>query len=135
MSDININPSVLQERTDTYSSLTDINGANVFTDAYEEKVQKYEQESKQTYDTVQEEVFIADVADSGDTYEDVKSQLFTASQTQVVKETSASDSGDMSIAVPIIGIAVVMMIILLVRYVEKKRRKWTNDETDDYAYE
>ena len=40
-SKIEINPSVLQNRSQTYQSLTDVNGADVFTDDYEEKVKDY----------------------------------------------------------------------------------------------
>ena len=39
-SKIEINPSVLQNRSQTYQSLTDVNGADVFTDDYEEKVKE-----------------------------------------------------------------------------------------------
>ncbi|MEF9917386.1 MAG: hypothetical protein RR678_10635 [Lachnospiraceae bacterium] len=135
MSDIEINPSVLQERTDTYSSLTDINGANVFTDAYEEKVQNIEKETKLTYDTVQSKVFVEDVAASSNTFDQVKTQLFTNTGTQVVKEDAASDTSDMGIVIPIIGITLIVTTILLSQYVGKRRRKWRNDETDDYVYE
>lgn len=132
---INIDPSVLQERTDTYSSLTDINGANVFTDAYEQRVQQYEQNSQKIYNTAQQSIFVAEMTDRGDIYDRIESELFTGTQTQVVKETVISGSDDLTMAIPIIGIAVVVTLILLVRYTEKRRRRWTSNEADDYAYE
>ena len=39
-SDINFDTSVLQEKNETYSSLTDTYGIDLFTDQYEEKIQK-----------------------------------------------------------------------------------------------
>ena len=39
-SDINFDTSVLQEKNETYSSLTDTYGIDLFTDQYEEKIQE-----------------------------------------------------------------------------------------------
>lgn len=135
MSDINIDPSVLNERTDTYSSLTDINGADVFSNAYEEKVQQFQQEKQKVYHTVHNRIFVSGVGNGKDVYNQVIAELFTEVKPQVMKESAASESGGDALAIPMIGIAVVIIILLLARYVEKRRRKWTQDETDNYVYE
>ena len=57
-SKIEINPSVLQNRSQTYQSLTDVNGADVFTDDYEEKVKDYQQKEQRSYEDTKEQVFI-----------------------------------------------------------------------------
>lgn len=135
MPDINIDPSVLNERTDTYSSLTDINGADVFTDIYEEKVERFKNKEDAAYNAVKKKVFAEQAGDTDDVYEQVQASLFTGDTAQVVKETSAEEGAGMSAAVPATGIVCVAAMLLLIRYVEKRRRRWTKDEIDTYIYE
>ena len=45
-SDIRIDPSVLTNRTEAFSSLTDVNGTAVFTNHYEEQIEQYQQKEE-----------------------------------------------------------------------------------------
>ena len=80
-SKIEINPSVLQNRSQTYQSLTDVNGADVFTDDYEEKVKDYQQKEQRSYEDTKEQVFIKKMDENAGKEEAVKEQLFLATAT------------------------------------------------------
>lgn len=75
-SKIEIDPSVLQNRSQTYQSLTDVNGADVFTDDYEEKVKDYQQKEQRSYEDTKEQVFIKKMDENAGKEEAVKEQLF-----------------------------------------------------------
>ncbi|MFA9379052.1 MAG: hypothetical protein ACERKZ_20250 [Lachnotalea sp.] len=132
--DITIDPSVLKERTQAYSSLTDINGANVFTNTFEAKVKQYKDQINQSYGNVEEGVFIQSV-DNTDIYEQVKSVMFSSSEIKVKKESYTNTSSATGFAIPIMGIAFVIVIIVMIRYVNKRRRKWREHDVNIYAYE
>lgn len=133
--EIEIDPSVLKGNSATYSSLTDINGADVFSNAFEEIVNQYKEESKKSYDTVQGEVFVKIKGNSMDIYDQVKNSMFSNSEIKVLKESSTTTAGEIGLAIPIIGITFVIAILIIIRYVDKKRRKWKNHDVDTYAYE
>ncbi len=79
-SKIEINPSVLQNRSQTYQSLTDVNGADVFTDDYEEKVKDYQQKEQRSYEDTKEQVFIKKMDENAGKEEAVKEQLFLTAE-------------------------------------------------------
>jgi hypothetical protein len=133
--EITIDPSVLKERTASYSSLTDINGADVFTDSFQGKAAQFKEQKNLPYTTVQEKVFIKSLENSTDVYEQVRNSMFTSSEINVVKDNSAKAPNGMGFAIPIIGIAFVIVIIIMIRYVDERRRKWKNHDVNTYAYE
>ncbi|OYP32186.1 hypothetical protein C8E03_106214 [Lachnotalea glycerini] len=133
--DIVIDPAVLNERTTTYSSLTDINGTNVFSNAFQEKVREYNEQENQNYVVIQEKVFVKQLNSSSDVYEIVKNEMFSNSEIKVLKGASTSEAKGIGFAIPIIGIAIVILILIMFRYIEKRRRKWASHDVDTYVYE
>lgn len=85
-SKIEINPSVLQNRSQTYQSLTDVNGADVFTDDYEEKVKDYQQKEQRSYEDTKEQVFIKKMDENAGKEEAVKEQLFLTTGSQQLQQ-------------------------------------------------
>jgi hypothetical protein len=132
--EIKIDPTVIKERGTTYSSLTDINGADLFTNSFQENVIQYKEQQNLPYTTVQEKVFIKSLENSQDVYEQVKNSMFTSNEIKVVKNNSAKATDEMGLAVPLIGIIFVIVILIMIRYVEGRRRKWKNHDADTYAY-
>lgn len=131
--EIEIDPSVLQERSDAYSSLTDINGADVFTDVYEEKVRQYGLKKQQIYSSVQEKVFVVNSDDTADIYEQVKEVMFMDEKSQILKDERTENSNEIGLAIPIIGVIFIIVILLLVRYVNKRKEKREKRNVDTYA--
>ncbi len=52
MEDVELDLSILEEQEKTYSSLTDINGVNLFTDKYEETVIQYKKRQEEEQGSV-----------------------------------------------------------------------------------
>lgn len=134
-SEINIDPNVLNERATTYSSLTDINGLDVFTDSFQKKVTQNKKNTMQPYKTVEGEIFIKSMDTHSDIYEQVKSNMFVSSEMKVLENTSKASSSGFEFAIPIIGIVFIIVIIIMIRYVEKRRKRWKKHDVNAYAYE
>ena len=86
MTDIQIDPSVLKERTNSYSSLTDTNDANVFTDNYEERMNQLQTVEREKYQIEQDEIFIKELDEIIDVYEQEKIVLFSENQSQILEK-------------------------------------------------
>lgn len=135
MLDIAIDPSVLEERNESYTSLTDMNGIPVFMNAYEEQVKNYQQVQQSIYKELQRKIFIEPLAHEQDTTLTVKKMMFSNTTDPVVKATEKNEESQLAMAVPVLGLLTVFVIILLLRYIEKRRRKWKDNEIDAYLYE
>lgn len=136
MADIKIDPSVLQERSDSYSSLTDIHGADVFTTVHEKKVEAYKNENKQAYEDVQEKLFVQSEVVEVDSYEKVKGQLFTDNKSYLIQQTDVAQSSVMEeLMLPITVTACVIVLVILINYAGKRKRRRKQHEADTYAYE
>lgn len=133
--DIVIDPAVLDERSTTYSSLTDINGTNVFSSAFQEKVKDYHEQIDQAYEMMQGGVFVKQMNSNSNIYEQVKGEMFSSREVKVIKDASASGGKGIGFAIPIIGITLIIVILIMIHYVEKRRRKWANHDADTYIYE
>ncbi|GEM_PF-3734785 len=133
--DIIIDPEVLKERSTTYSSLTDINGSNVFSSSFQEKVKDYRELMNQAYEEMQGGVFIKDMNSNSNIYEQVKGDMFSNREIKMIKDAKASQTKGIGFAIPIIGITLIVVILIMIRYVEKRRRKWADHDADTYIYE
>lgn len=130
--DINFDPTVLEDRSTTYSSLTDINGANVFSTEFQNKVKDYKEQTNQAYQTLHKGLFIKQMNVNSNIYEEVKNEMFHSREIKIIKNTNKNDSNGLGLAIPILGITFVMVILIMIRYVEKRRRKWVSHEVDTY---
>lgn len=134
-SDIEINPSVLEERSETYTSLTDVNGADVFTDRYGEKVAEYQQQKQESYDSAAEAVFKEMMRLEPDEEEAVRGQLFMETSGQVMQNSLSSSKAGDTVLLPFIGILMVISTVLLLHYLKNRRGKWEKDVNNTYSYE
>ena len=121
-SKIEINPSVLQNRSQTYQSLTDVNGADVFTDDYEEKVKDYQQKEQRSYEDTKEQVFIKKMDENAGKEEAVKEQLFLTTGSQQLQQ-------------PACGILLAVGILLLLQYRKRRQGRWKKNVAHTYNYE
>lgn len=135
MEDVELDLSILEEHEKTYSSLTDINGVNLFTDKYEETVIQYKKRQEEEQGSVQEVLFVEEPEKEADIYEQVKEELFLGEEAQIIQKETADASEDTTYLTPILVITLLATILLLKSYVEKRKRKWHNNETDAYVYE
>lgn len=134
-SNIKIDPSVLQNRSVTYSSLTDVNGADLFTDKYEQKVEAYDVQREEAYSSAAEHIFVLQMQEYADLEERVKMQLFTEDSGQIIRETSGRNDGNERVALPVIAILLLMGILAILRYLKNRKGKWEKDVDHAYDYE
>ena len=85
-SDINFDTSVLQEKNETYSSLTDTYGIDLFTDQYEEKIQEVHLKEYDAYQKIEKKLFETDLESGKNEYEKIQDQLFLYTSSEVKKE-------------------------------------------------
>ena len=74
---ITIEPSVIRERSNTYSSLTDIYGTDVFTSKHEAKVAEFEEEQKEKAQKLGESIFVVDIDEGSRIPSDTKKRQET----------------------------------------------------------
>lgn len=122
-SKIEIDPSVLQNRSQTYQSLTDVNGADVFTDDYEEKVKDYQQKEQRSYEDTKEQVFIKKMDENAGKEEAVKEQLFLTTGSQQLQQQAEVTSSLDAYWIPACGILLAVGILLLLPISEEKTGK------------
>lgn len=134
-SEIEINPSVLEERSETYTSLTDVNGADVFTDRYGEKVAEYQKQKQARYGSAAEAVFKEVMRLEPDAEEAVRGQLFMEASGQVIQNSPPSSRVKDTMLLPFIGILMVISAVLLLHYLKNRRGKWEKDANNTYSYE
>ncbi len=130
--DIKIDPSVLDERNETYSSLTDVNGAEVFTDTYEKKVKEYEQKEKQAYQAVQKDVFVQEIYPESDVYTNIKASMFRDTTIQMEKESTSHSQSQSGLEIPITIVISLTAILFILRYMKRRKEKRKQKNVDTY---
>ena len=130
-----IDPSVIKERSNTYSSLTDINGADVFTNSYKARVEKMEKEQKETDKEFGDAVFVKAPNEEIDIEQQVKEQIFTGTTTQVQKEMVINDTSGNELIIPIAGIIFVVIFVIAIWYIDKRKKERGKYDVDNYNYE
>lgn len=130
-SKIEINPSVLQNRSQTYQSLTDVNGADVFTDDYEEKVKDYQQKEQRSYEDTKEQVFIKKMDENAGKEEAVKEQLFLTTGSQQLQQQAEVTASLDVYWIPACGILLAVGILLLEKIAQKMQPLMEKYDTEE----
>ena len=91
-SNIEFDTSVLQEKNETYSSLTDTYGIDLFTDQYEEKIEKVHLKEYDAYQKIEKKLFETDLESGKDEYERIQDQLFLYTGSEVKSESMLMDT-------------------------------------------
>jgi len=132
---ITIDPSVLNERSNAYSSLTDINGIDVFTNRYEAQVKEYNENVQKEFMDLKNQVFFKQIDNEDSQYEEIKTQLFLNTQGQILKEEVQNEILTNGLTVPVMGIMTIIFMLFMVSYFGKKQSRKKLDAVDDFIYE
>lgn len=117
-SDININPDVLENQIDNYSSLSDLNHIPVFTNDYGETIAKKNNKQKEQEKRIQTEIFQKEMI-LNQTTDDITGQLFLEKKQQVIKQDVQTDGTGQRY----IGIGMVFVILLFLMFMGSYIRK------------
>ena len=134
-SDINFDTSVLQEKNETYSSLTDTYGIDLFTDQYEEKSQEVHLKEYDAYQKIEKKLFETDLESGKNEYEKIQDQLFLYTSSEVKKEEIKRTDNTLGVNIAITGIMVILFFFVFFLIFDKKRKRRREDAINTYTYE
>lgn len=136
-SDLEFDPSVVQDRGETYSSLTDMNEIAVFTKSFEEQVLIVKERESIQDDFLMEQPFTMAMAvdDSG---EEMISVLFQDNKQNVIKTEEKSTYNQNGLFISCFGIAFAVFLALMIVYCRARNRKMEDEKQhmiDEFAHE
>lgn len=132
---IRLDPSVLQEQGETYSSLTDTNQIPLFTNTFEELQKKKREEEAETLGEVKTALF-QDKEDHGLTeYERIQNNLFINTETQLIKEEIEEKGSQTGTAIASVAILLILFFMVAFSWMEKRSKRRRKDAIDTYVYE
>lgn len=123
---IELHPEAAKHRQDTYSSLTDLAGIDVFSDKFEETVGKVRKENESRSKEIQEGIFVEKVIREQDMDTEITSYLFLEQKTQVLLhdyEKNEKGWSVMNVSLVLIAVLAVSAIYIFFFNDRKIRRK------------
>ena len=134
-SNIEFDTSVLQEKNETYSSLTDTYGIDLFTDQYEEKIEKVHLKEYEDYKKIEKKLFETDLESGKDEYERIQDQLFLYTGSEVKKEEIEKEDNALGVNIAITGIMLILFFFIFFLIFDKRRKRRREDAINNYTYE
>lgn len=130
---LNLNTEELKNKKDDYSSLTDINGLNIFTNDMNDLLKQKEEAKSLESKQMQELLFTSDFQ-INEEQESFKNSLFK--KTVFFDKTASDESTRFSIT-PLLVIATLLFSVSAFILTQKyyNRRERVNSEDNDYIYE
>lgn len=134
-SDVKLDTTVLHEKNETYSSLTDTYGIDLFTNQYEEKVYQVNLKENKIYQEMEKKLFETDIESGKDEYEKVQDQLFLNIGTEVKKEEIKKIDTNLGVNIGITGILLILFFFVFFLIFDKRRKRRREDAVNNYTYE
>lgn len=132
---IRLDPSVLHEQGETYSSLTDTNQIPLFTNTFEELQKKKQEADAETLEAVRTALFQSEKDYGLTEYERIQNALFMNTETQLKKEAIEEQGGQAGTAVASAAILLIIFFMFAFSWMEKRRKRRRKDAIDTYVYE
>lgn len=123
---IELHPEEAKHRQDTYSSLTDLSGIDVFSDNFQEIVNQVQEKKSRKFKAMQNEIFTEEVIREQDADAEISSFLFTGQKEQTLLhdyEKSSNGWSVMDISLVLIAILAVSALYIFFFNDRKVRRK------------
>lgn len=123
---IELHPEEAKHRQDTYSSLTDLSGIDVFSDKFQETVSQVQEEKNHKFEEMQNEIFTEEVIREQDADAEIRSFLFMGQKEQTLLhdyEKSTNGWSVMDISLVLIAILAVSALYIFFFNDRKVRRK------------
>lgn len=125
-SDLELHPETVKQRQDTYSSLTDLAGIEIFYDSFREKAARIQQEQDERSEKRAQKVFVEEMLPKGDSDIQMISNLFTEQEEVVLSpDYQTGNKSAWVIETAMVLIAVSAMLIIYIFFFKnwKKRGK------------
>jgi hypothetical protein len=131
---IKIDPGVLHEKHERYSSLTDENHVALFTNRYEEAVKRTLANEKKKSEALEQRLFTPQMQDLPDREAKLKSQLFVNAGTEYKKAGYVTETSYDGIVYASIGLACVIFAAVMITRWDKRKKRRQKDAADNYTY-
>ncbi len=125
---LDLNPELVKQRQDTYSSLTDLHGIDIFSDEFAERLQEIEANFEKQEQQLKNVVFIEEAGNTNDVDGWLYSQLFVEKEELVLKQEYVNKEDSLSlidIGIMAIVVFAVAALYLFIFNDKKARRKRT----------
>lgn len=127
--DIKIDPSVLKEKKDSYTSLTDKYNIDLFTDKTQEIIEKVNKNEELEKKEKKENLFVKKIEEDN-IYLGAKKSLFLEERNIIVSENNEDLISRESYIIT--GIIIALFIIVMIFYYKLRRRKLNEISVDYY---
>lgn len=131
--DINLDTNVINSKKDTYSSVTDLNDVNLFTERIHTGKEIAQERANEQYITVGDMLFVCDI-EGTNVYEETTAMMFEHKPQLVKKEYIPPKKISMLFIVSASCFIFVIVITALMAFFKKKRRKERTNADKYYAY-
>ena len=131
---IKIDPGVLHEKHDRYSSLTDENQVALFTDRYEQAVKRSLQNEQEKKKQMEQTLFTSAMKEKPNREAKLKNQLFANAGTEYKKAGYVTDTSYDGIVYASIGLACVIFAAVMIGRWDRRKKKRQKDAADNYTY-
>lgn len=124
-SKLELHPENVKQRQDTYSSLSDLNGIDIFSDEFQERVEEVRGMQNQSYLQLQSDVFTAQAVSPAET-DEITSKLFSGQKDRSLMheyETNTTGWSVMDVSLVLIAVLAVTALYLFFFQDKKARRK------------
>lgn len=132
-SDILIDTSVLNNG-EVYSSLTDMNGIDLFTSDYEELVVSYNDTNQQKSQDEVNRLFGNGFDTDVDDYATVRSLIFTDSNQSSVKKSFLSENAPTYLLYIALGCLIAIIAVVIIALINHRHKKERQHAADIYTY-
>lgn len=135
-SNIEFDTSVLQQKNEIYSSLTDTYGIDLFTDQYEANIQNVHLKEANAYQKIEDRLFEMDFESKKDEYEKIQDQLFLYTGSEIKKEeVKRTDNNIWSVTIAITGIMLMLFFLIYFLIFNKRNKRRDEDAVNNNTYE
>ncbi len=132
-SDILIDTSVLNNG-EVYSSLTDMNGIDLFTSDYEKLVVSYNDTNQQKSQDEVNRLFGNGFYTDVDDYATVRSLIFTDSNQTSVKKSFLSENAPTYLLYIALGCLIAIIAVVIIAFINHRHKKERQHAADIYTY-
>lgn len=108
--DIELHPETTRQRQDTYSSLTDLEGIDIFYDSFQEAISKVKKIENLKYQELMQEMFIGQMVAENNADAKITSQLFVGQEAIVLRHDYEKEN----VGVSVMDVSLVLISILAV---------------------
>lgn len=122
--ELELHPEAVKDRQDTYSSLTDLSGIDIFTDEFRETQREIQEERQEQYQKKKKQVFVEEILREENKDSRLAEKLFLTEEKTILRhEYEKNSMGWPVMEAGLICISVLAVSALYAFFFQDKKRK------------